>query len=288
MKGSNMLSIVYLDGNFCKASEAKVSVFDRGLLFADSIYEVIPVYKGRPFYLDRHLKRLKNNLNNTKIPEPPLNWHSIINELIQQNGGGDLQVYLQITRGNQGVRKHDIPSDPQPTVIAFTIHTAYPAFEEKQQGLHAKLVEDIRWLRCDIKTTSLMANILMNDDAVSNGADTAILSREGFLTEGGSSNVFLVDKHGGICTPPLNNFCLPGITRQIAIELINSFSWPFREENSPIQTLFDAQEIWITSTTKEIYPVTRLNDSIISNGSGGQYWKQLNEKYQQLIINSHD
>ncbi|STX38440.1 D-amino acid aminotransferase [Legionella feeleii] len=283
-----MTGIVYLNGDYCKTEDAKISVFDRGFLFGDAVYEVIPVYNGHTFFVNSHLQRLESSLTQARIKMPDIDWRSIFHELIKQNGSGDLQVYLQVTRGNQGLRKHDIPEGLNPTVIAFTLHTPYPSFEAKKRGLHAMLVEDIRWSRCNIKTTSLLANILTNDDAVSVGANTAILSREGFLTEGSASNIFLVDTQGTIRTPVLDNLCLPGITRQITIDLIKSLSLPLQEEKIPIESIFNAQEVWITSTTKEIYPVTRINDCIIGKGYGGMYWQQMNEHYQQLIKNTHE
>ncbi|CDZ78346.1 D-alanine aminotransferase [Legionella massiliensis] len=278
-----MTQIVYLNGSYCKASEAKISIFDRGLTFADSIYEIIPVYKGHLFYAEKHLKRVEYSLSNAKIPSPDLDWYSIFNHLIEQNGKGDMQIYLQITRGNQGNRQYDIPSAIEPTVIAYTIHTPYPTIEEKMRGLQAQLIEDIRWLRCDIKATTLLANVLLHEEARSQGNKIALLSRNGCLTEGSASNVFLVDAKGTLLTPPLNNLCLSGITRQITIELINALSWPLREAPIPTEAIFSAKEVWITSTTKEIYPVTHVNDSVIANGQVGDYWKEINEKYQQLI-----
>ncbi|WED44332.1 D-amino acid aminotransferase [Legionella cardiaca] len=283
-----MSGIVYINGDYLPASEAKISVFDRGFLFADAVYEVIPVYKSRPFFVARHLKRLNTSLANVKIPYPQLDWNAIFNELIQQNGAGDMQLYVQITRGNQGVRKHDIPDKLKPTVIIYTLHNPYASFEIKKLGLHANIVEDLRWLRCDIKTTSLIANILLNDEAVSKGAHTAILSRKGILTEGSASNIFLIDQEGTVYTPPLNNMCLPGITRQITIELIHELSWSLKEEKIPTSALFEAREVWITSTTKEIYPVTRIDDSLIADGKAGIFWEKISSKYQQLIDNNHD
>ncbi|KTC86776.1 aminotransferase class IV [Legionella brunensis] len=283
-----MSGIVFINGDYLPASEAKISVFDRGFLFADAVYEVIPVYKGRSFFVERHLKRLETSLMHARIANPKLNWRTIFNTLIEQNGARDLQLYVHITRGNQGVRKHDIPGELKPSVIVFTIHTPYASFETKKLGLRANIVEDIRWLRCDIKTTSLLANILLNDEAVSQGANTAILSRDGILTEGSASNVFLVDPDGIIYTPPLDNMCLPGITRQITIELIKSLSWPLREEKIPTKALLQAQEVWVTSTTKEIYPITTIDNLPIGNGYGGVFWEQINAKYQQLIHNQYD
>ncbi|KTC93656.1 MULTISPECIES: D-amino acid aminotransferase [Legionella] len=283
-----MADIVYINGNYCHASDAKISVFDRGLLFADSVYEVIPVYNGHLFYLEKHLKRLNYSLESARITPPDIQWQSILERLIEQSGGGDMQIYIQVTRGNQGVRKHDIPSQITPTVIAFSMNSDFPTFEEKQKGLKAKLLEDIRWQRCDIKTTALIGNVLLNDDAVSSGADTAILSRNGFLTEGGAANLFLVDQNNIIRTPPLTHFCLPGITRDVVIELIKTLSWPLSEESIPTEAIFNAKEVWISSATKEIYPIIRVNDKLIGDGQAGPYWSQLNEKYQQLIKKLYD
>lgn len=284
----SMAGIVYLNGDYVDATNAKISIFDRGFLFGDAVYEVIPVYQGRPFFVEQHLKRLDASLASAKIPNPNLAWTDIFKQLITLNGGGDLQLYLQITRGNQGARKHDIPEHLEPTVIAFTIHNQYASSELKAQGLRVNLVEDIRWLRCDIKTTSLLGNILLNDAAVSEGANTAILYRNGFLTEGSASNVFLVDNEGIIYTPPLNNLCLAGVTREITIKLIQSLSWRYKEEEIPIEALFKAKEVWITSTTKEIYPITYINDVMITDGRAGTYWQEIHNKYQQLIHNHYD
>lgn len=283
-----MNGIVYLNGSYTEASEAKISVFDRGILFADSVYEVIPVYKGRLFRLERHLRRLSASLASARITEPNLDWQALFNELIKLNGGGDLQIYLQITRGDQGFRKHDIPANLAPTIIAFTLHVPYPTVIEKQQGLRARLLDDIRWLRCDIKSTAMLANVLLNDEALANNANTALLARDGFLTEGAASNIFLVDANGEISTPPLTNLCLPGITREITIELINKLGWTLHEKNIPSEAAFTAQEIWITSTTKEIYPVTSLNEQKVGTGVGGDYWRQVNEQYQQLVETIYD
>ncbi|RMX03338.1 D-amino acid aminotransferase [Legionella jordanis] len=282
------MGIVYLNGEFVEAADAKISIFDRGFLFADAIYEVIPVYQSRPFFVARHMKRLETSLDNARIPKPNLDWLNLFQQLIELNGGGDLQIYVQVTRGNQGVRKHDIPDGLRPSVIAFTIHTPYASFETKAKGLRANVIEDIRWLRCDIKTTSLLANILLNDAAVSNGAHTAILSRDGFLTEGSASNIFMVDEEGIVLTPPLDNLCLAGITRQITIELLRSMSWPFREEKIPIGRLYQAQEIWLTSTTKEIYPITYIDDVMIAEGRGGSYWDKIHRNFKQLIQSNYD
>lgn len=277
------MSIAFINGEYLDATEAKISIFDRGFLFGDAVYEVLPVYDGQPFFVKRHLQRLYSNLEKTKINIPHYDWHELIQRLIVENNDGDLQIYIHVTRGNQGYRKHDIPESISPSVIAFTIHNHFPSETDKEKGIKAKLVEDIRWARCDIKTTSLIANILLNDEAVSSGGQTSILTRDGIITEGGAANVFIVTQEGVVKTPPLNNFCLPGITRQIAIELIADLHWTFSEEEITTEELFKAKEVWITSTTKEIMPVTLINDCFINEGKAGQYWQAINNSYSQLL-----
>ncbi|MDP3268607.1 MAG: aminotransferase class IV [Legionella sp.] len=277
------MKTAFVNGQYYALADAKISIFDRGMLFGDAVYEVLPVYDGCPFFVEKHLARLYSNLEKIKITAPNIHWNELITRLISDNGSGDLQIYIQITRGDQGFRKHDIPSSLVPSVIAFTIHNTYPTLHEKEQGLSAKLIEDSRWKFCDIKTTSLLANILLHDDAVSSGFQTALLVRDGLITEGSTSNVFVVNKAGQIETPSLNHTCLPGITRQVALDLISELNWPILEKDISIKELFDAQEVWITSTTKEIFPVTRIDDILINNGQAGNYWRAIEQSYRRLI-----
>lgn len=275
----------FVNGDYCDLAEAKISVFDRGFLFGDAIYEVLPVYDGKPFSLERHINRLYDNLKKTHINPPQWDLPTIITHLITKNGGGDMQIYLQVTRGNQGVRKHDITPNLSSSLIAFTLHNKYPTSTEQEKGLSAKLVEDIRWTRCDIKTTSLLANILVNDEALSSGYQTAILVRNGVITEGSASTIFIVTKDGTVKTSPLNNFCLPGITREIIIELIKELNWSFVENEFTVNELLNAKEVWITSTTKEIYPVTKIDTHLINGGKMGDYCQIINEHYKKLVNN---
>ncbi|MCW8450931.1 D-amino acid aminotransferase [Legionella quinlivanii] len=277
-----MNQFVYLNGQITPSHEAKVSIFDRGFLFADSVYEVIPVYDGRPFFVEKHLRRLQSSLDKSRIPEPQIDWLPVLDELIRLNGNGDMQLYIQITRGNQGMRKHDIPAELKPTVVAFTLHSSFPT-ATAAEGLHAIILEDYRWERCDIKSTGLLANVLLNDEAIRQGANTTILTRKGFVTEGSVSNIFLLGKDNIVRTPPLNHFCLPGITREIALDLIKELNWKFIEEPIPVQDIFTASELWITSTTKEIYPVTRVNNFPIGDGKAGIYWQQINIRYKEMV-----
>lgn len=277
------MKTAFVNGEFVNVADAKISIFDRGFLFGDGVYEVLPVHNGRPLFIDQHLKRLHSNLEKTKIQFPNCDWTNVIQQLIDKNGGGDLQIYIQITRGNQEARKHDIPLSLTPTVVAFTIHMPYASSDEKEPGLHAKLLDDNRWLHCDIKAISLLGNILLNDDAVSSGFDTSILSRNGFITESSTANVFIVTKTGKIKTPPLSKLILPGITRQILIELMMELGWDISEEEFDTQELFAAQEVWITSTTKGVYPVTKIDNTSIGEGHAGTYWRTLNNLYQNLV-----
>lgn len=272
---------VFVNGNFVAIADASISIFDRGLLFGDSIYEVIPVYANKVYFYEQHLARLQANLDAVKIPMPKYNWQGIFQQLIESNTEGDLQIYVQITRGNQGVRKIDIPKQLEPTVIVFALHADYPTAAEKQKGVSAKLLEDNRWMHCDIKTNSLIANVLLNDAALSSGFDTSILHRNGIITEGSASNIFIVSD-GHIKTPKLSKFCLPGITRKLVLELIPKLNLQLSEIDIDIKELFTAQEVWLTSTTKEIYPITKIDDHTVGNGKAGIYWLRMHEAYQEM------
>lgn len=280
------MEIAFINDHYSALADAKISVFDRGLLFGDSVYEVLPVYNRKPHFVSRHIQRLNSNLHKTKIKIPDCNWNEIFLKLIESTDSDNLQLYIQITRGNQNLRKHDIPLDIQPTVIVFALHNSFPTYQDKVTGIKARLLDDYRWLRCDIKTTSLLANILLNDEAVTSGAETSILVRDGYITEGSASNVFIVTKDGIIKTPPLNDLCLPGITREITLELVQKLKWDVSETPVTVNELLEAREVWITSTTKEIFPVTQVNSKLIGNGHAGDYWHIIDNLYQNLIITS--
>lgn len=275
--------IVYVNGHFLPAKDAKISIFDRGLLFADSVYEVIPVYGGQVFFLEKHLRRLQNSLEKIKMNIPEYNWKTLMQQLIAQNGSGDMQIYVQLTRGCEGTRRHDIPQDIEPTIILFTLHNPFTTTMEISSGLHAICLDDYRWQHCDIKTSALLANVLINDDAIQHGGQTALLFREGFLTEGSASNIFLVDKTGVLKTPPLSNFCLAGITREVILELAAAKGWPICECPLQRSDILNAEELWLTSTTKEIYPITKVDNQDIGSGKPGSFWQKAIIEYKRLI-----
>jgi len=271
---------VYLNGSFMPATEAKISVFDRGFIFGDGIYEVIPVYGGRLFRLPHHLERLDHSLEGIRLANPLSHsrWQQVLEELVRRNGGGDQSLYLQLTRG-VAERDHGFPPDTEPTVFAMSKRLEEkPA--EPDRGVTAMTVEDIRWKWCNIKSIALLPNILLRQQAVDAGAAEAIMLREGYVTEGTASNIFIVSD-GTVLTPPKSNLLLPGITRDLVVELCRDNAVFCLEEPIGEERLRSADEIWITSSTREIVPVTRLDQGLVGSGEPGPLWHRLIALYQE-------
>ncbi len=277
------MSIAYLNGNFMPLDEARISPLDRGFLFADGVYEVIPAYRGKLFRLAEHLDRLDASLAAIELPNPlpRTDWTILFNSLIEQNGSGNIYIYLQVTRGAAAKRDHAFPVPPvAPTIFAMTGQIATPAADmpDTTTGVAAITLDDIRWSRCDIKSVALLANVLMRQQAVSEGASEAILIRDGFATEGSASNFFIV-KCGVIVTPPKSHLILPGITRDLLVELAREHGMPVEEKEVTEVELKSAEELWISSSTREVVPVTRLNGHPINSGKPGPVWKQMARHY---------
>lgn len=275
------MSIAYLNGEFLPMEECKISVLDRGFIFGDAIYELIPVYNSKPFYLSAHLKRLNRSLEQTKITNPYSEdqWINIIQQLINKSGLQQLSVYIQISRG-VAPRDHAFPVNVTPTVFAMS--NPWPPVSEDMytQGLSAVTVEDMRWDRCDIKVTSLLANVMKKQQAIEHGAHEAILVRDGKVLEGSATNVFVV-KNGKVSTAPKDHLILPGITRDVVVELLGELNIPLTESAATQQELNNADEVWITSSTKECVPVTRIDDQAIGTGKPGELWARVFAAYQQ-------
>ncbi len=282
------MSIVYLNGEFIPSEDATISVLDRGFLFADGVYEVIPVYNGKPFRLDSHLQRLRRSLDAIRL-DPPLTdaqWEAVLAALIERNGSGHFSIYLQISRGAAAVRDHVFPVPPvTPTVFAMTSSMPTPDKHSQQRttGLHAILLPDIRWQRCDIKSISLLPNILLKQQAMDAGANEAILMRDDMITEGSASNVFCV-KDGTIQTPPKSELILGGVTRDLVVELALANQLSLTERNISAAELRNADEIWITSSTKEVAPITKLDDQPVGNGQIGPIWQQMAQLYSDYKL----
>jgi D-alanine transaminase len=214
------MSICYLDGRYLPRDEATVSVMDRGFLFGDGAYEVIPVYSRRPFRLEAHLARLTGTLAALQIPDPhdEPGWRAIVTELVRRNVWDDQSIYLQITRGASAVRNHAFPMDARPTVFLMSEPLLTASAEQLASGGAAISAADFRWLRCDLKVTSLLANCLLRQQAVAQGCAETVLFRDGFLTEGSASNIFVV-RDGILLAPPKSHLMLPGITSDVVLEL---------------------------------------------------------------------
>ncbi|PKM45576.1 MAG: D-amino acid aminotransferase [Gammaproteobacteria bacterium HGW-Gammaproteobacteria-1] len=271
--------IVYLNGSFLPVHEATVSVMDRGFLFGDGVYEVIPVYGGRAFRLEHHLQRLDLSLQGVRIANPldHVQWSDILIALIRHNGGGDQSIYLQVTRGVAPTRDHAFPADVQPTVFAMSTPLTEPAAAVRA-GVAAVTIDDIRWKHCNIKAITLLPNVLMRQQALDAGAAEAILLRDGLATEGAASNLFIVSG-GTVLTPPKSNLLLPGITRDLVVELCQAHGIPCCEADISADELRSADEVWISSSTREVVPITRLDDAPVGDGKPGPLWQQVSALY---------
>lgn len=270
---------VYVNGLFLPPERAMVPVMDRAYLFADGVYEVIPVYRGKPFHVDRHLARLRRSLTAVGIPEPmdgpawAAVFQRLIDEYARERGSDDLALYLQVSRGAGATRSHGGDADLVPAVTVFTLDRAEAASPELEPGTVAVTVEDLRWGRCDIKSTALLPNVLATQQAQAQGAEEAILIRDGQLTEGAASNIFVV-REGRVSTPPIGPTLLAGVTREVVIGLLRSADIPIEEVPVFAADLARAEEIWRTNSTREVQPITRLNGSPVGDGEPGPLWRK--------------
>ena len=271
---------------FVRTEEARISPLDRGFLFGDAVYEVMPVYAGRVFALDRHLKRLARSLGEVAIgdPYPPTRWAELIEELVVRNGGGDQLVYLQVSRGADEGRDHRFPQGVPPTVFMMGSPYLPPTVERFAAGRSAFTQPDLRWGRCDIKTTMLMANCMAKEFAGERGGNEAVLVRDGLAMEGTSSTLYIV-KDGTIVTPPLTHKILPGVTREVVLELAAALNVPVEQRDIPLDELFAADEVWFSNTSAEIMPVTKVDDHAIGRGAAkgapGPVWRKVFDAFQR-------
>lgn len=279
------MGVVYLNGEFLPVEDAKIPVMDRGFLFGDGVYEVIPVFGGKAFRVDEHLQRLEYSLRETGIPQPLTReqWCAIFNRLIAasadgKKGGGDQAIYLQITRGVAPTREHKFPQTCTPTVFAMSrLLAATPA--EIPAPVACIAIPDIRWQRCDIKSTSLLGGVMMTQQAIAAGASEAILLRDGLVLEGASSNVFAV-VDGVLHTAPKSRHILAGITRDLIVELAQQHGLHLREEAVTLDQLYAASEVWISSSTREMVPVAILDGRPLGSGGAGPIFRQVWQWYR--------
>lgn len=272
--------LCYLNGEFLPLDEARVSVLDRGFIFGDGVYEVIPAYGGRLFRLAQHLQRLDDSLAAVRIANPldAAGWRDVLDKLVAQHGSDDQSLYLQVTRG-VAKRDHRFPADTVPTAFVMSSPLAPLAPETLAHGVSAITLDDIRWQYCQIKAITLLANVLLRQQAIEGDAAEAILLRDGQVTEGAASNVFVVHD-GAILTPPKDKRLLPGITRDLVVELAAANDMPCRETPVSEAVLQQAGEIWLTSSTREVVPVTRLDGATVGSGAPGPVWRRMYEVFQ--------
>jgi D-alanine transaminase len=275
-----MSQIVYLNGAFLPIEQAFVPVLDRGFIFGDGIYEVIPVYSRRPFRLDEHLVRLQNSLNAVRIANPHTHeeWKQRVCELIERNEPQDQYVYLHITRG-VAKRDHAFPKAATPTVFMMSSPLVTSSRELVESGVSAVSAVDNRWDRCDIKAISLLPNVLLRQAAVDAGATETVMFRNGILTEGAASNIFAVE-NGIVLAPPKDNHMLPGITYDLVLELAAANGIPVEIGKYDEARIRKADELWLTSSTKEVLAITQLDGQPVGNGKPGPLFWRMHALYQ--------
>jgi D-alanine transaminase len=280
---------IYLNGEYMPIEEAKISVLDRGFIFGDGVYEVIPVYSRKAFRLEGHLRRLQHSLDSIQLGNPHSNgeWTKLINELIARNAPEDQYLYLHLTRG-VAKRDHAFPKPPvKPTVFMMSSPLLTPPASLLQSGVACITAPDNRWLRCDIKAIALLPNVLLRQMAIEAGAMETILIRaesnneDAFMTEGAASNIFVV-KNGKLLAPPKDNLMLPGITYDVILEIAAANNIPHEVRRIAAAEVFAADELLLTSSTKEVLPITQLDGKSVGNGKPGAMFTQLHKLYQDF------
>jgi D-alanine transaminase len=278
------MSIVYLDGNYMPMEEARISPMDRGFLFGDGIYEVVPSYGGRMVGFTPHIDRMQDGLEaiGIKLAWGEAEWRAVCEELMARNGGGNLGIYLHVSRGADTRRFHAYPEGVAPTIYAFTFDIPPSPVADKTttKTYTVTTALDLRWRRCNIKSTALLGNVMHFNQGYQGGNNETILyNDEGELTEASACNVFVV-KDGVIATPDTDHQILPGITRKLLIDILRADgTLPIEERVVTMDELRDADEVWLSSSTKEIAPVIMIDGEPVGDGSIGDIW----EKAQSLF-----
>lgn len=277
-----MSSIAYLNGEFLPLQQARISPLDRGFLFGDSVYELIPCYNGMPFRAAQHVARLLRSLESIYLPSTFTSeqWQALLNKVIAHNPQPHQTLYLQVSRGQEDQREQSIKADTQPTVFIMSTPMNVPATEQilQDSGIHCITTTDTRWQHCDIKANALLANILLRHQASLLNADEAILIRDHHVTEGSASNVFVVHE-GELATPPLSQYLLGGVTRDLILELAKKHPIKVLERPITHNELRQASEIWITSSSQGIRPVVKLDKSPVGNGLPGSMWRTIAQDF---------
>jgi D-alanine transaminase len=276
----NATQTVYLNGEFIALADAKVSVLDRGFIYGDGVYEVVPVYGRRPFRMSQHLRRLQYSLDGIRLgnPNSPQRWEALIGELVERQPHADQAVYLQVTRG-VAKRDHAFPQGVVPTVFMMSNPLSLPTREQVERGVAVVTAQDNRWLRCDLKTTSLLGNVLMRQLAVDHDAIETVMFRDGHLTEASASNVLIV-RDGVVIAPPKDNLILPGITYDATLEIARSAGITLDVRAVTHAEAMTAGEMWLSSSTKEVLAVTTLDGKPFGSGVPGPVFRRVWDAFQ--------
>lgn len=274
---------VYLNGRFLPYEQAAIPVEDRAFLFADGIYEVIRVYQGRPFRMAEHLRRLRRSAREIRLPEPDCaELQQVCEKLLSLNNLSEATIYIEISRGAYAPRSHGFPKGPVHPNTLVIARAFQPHPQLNLAGVKAVTVPDQRWARCDIKSVSLLPNILAKQKAVEAGAYEAIFVRDGIAIEGSSSNVMAV-MDGVIRTYPLCNYILGGVTRDAVLELAREMGYPVQEEGIPVDALDRCSEVWVTSTTSEVMPIVEIDGRPVGDGRPGPVASALYKAYMERV-----
>ncbi|MEP6941797.1 MAG: D-amino acid aminotransferase [Betaproteobacteria bacterium] len=271
---------VYLNGEYLPIDQAKVSVLDRGFIYGDGVYELVPVYDRAPYRMSQHLTRLQRSCDGIGLANPhaAAAWESIIRDLIGRMPFADQAVYLQVTRG-VAKRDHAFPAGVAPTVFMMSNPLVLPTAEQVERGVAAITGTDERWLHCDLKTTSLLGNVLARQAAVAAGAVESVLFRNGYLTEASASNVLIV-KNGTIVAPPKDNLILPGITYDATFDLARAGGMTLTVRPVSEDEALSADEMWLSSSTKEVLAVTTLDGKPFAGGAPGAVFRKMHALFQ--------
>jgi D-alanine transaminase len=272
--------VVYLNGEFVALDNARISVLDRGFIFGDGVYEVVPIYGRQPFRMPQHLRRLQYSLDGIRLANPHTEkqWDTLIHELAAKQPFPDQALYLQVTRG-VAKRDHSFPPGVPPTVFMMSNPLPLPSREQIEDGVAVVTAEDNRWHRCDLKTTSLVGNVLMRQLAIDHNAVETVMFRNGYLTEASASNVLIV-KHGTVIAPPKDHLILPGITFDATLEIARDAGVPVEVRKVTGAEALAAEEMWLSSSTKEVLAVTKVDGAPFGDGVPGPVFRKVWQAFQ--------
>jgi D-alanine transaminase len=272
-------SIVYLNGRFLPLGEASIPVLDRGFIFGDGVYEYVPVFGRRPFRMAHHLRRLQHSLDGIRLANPPTDaqWEEIVRAMIARQPFDDQAVYFQVTRG-VAPREHAFPKDTAPTVFMMSTPLPVPTQDMVDHGVAVVTAADVRWHHCDLKTISLVGNVLMRQLGADAGTVETVLFRDGFLTEASASNVLVV-RGGTVVVPPKDTLILPGITLDAALEFARMAGVPVEVRPVPRAEALAADEMWLSASPIDILAVTRVDGAPVGEGRPGPVFRRVRDVF---------